>query len=151
MSSQYSELRRTNRRDPLAGFGHPSKFQQGSRLAFVTAATSLTAGQPNFARCLAVCWAGLLCIYFRGLLPHNRNLPGAKFTLRPSLAFSCSGYCTALEQWAWAKLCGIVQGMELWKVCSSSFSTHGATYILTAAITLGINPNSSSLWPRLMK
>ena len=33
---------------------HPSKFQPVSRLGFVTVATSLTAGQPNFARCLAV-------------------------------------------------------------------------------------------------
>jgi len=48
--------------------GHPSKFQRVSRLAFVTAATSLTGGQPNFARCLAVSWAATLCIHFRGLL-----------------------------------------------------------------------------------
>jgi len=29
--------------------GHPSKFQQVSRLAFVAAPKSLTVGQPNFA------------------------------------------------------------------------------------------------------
>ena len=34
----------------MASLGHPCKFQSVSRLAFVTAATSLTGGQPNFAR-----------------------------------------------------------------------------------------------------
>ena len=34
-------------------------------------------------------------IYFRGLLPPNGILPAAKFTLRPSLAFSCFGRVTA--------------------------------------------------------
>jgi len=38
----------------LASLGHPSKFQRVSRLGSVTAATSLTGGQPNFARRLAV-------------------------------------------------------------------------------------------------
>ena len=40
----------------------------------------------NFARCLAVSCAGTLYIYFWGLLPPNRILPGAKFSLRPSVA-----------------------------------------------------------------
>jgi len=34
-----------------SGLWHPSKFQRVSRLAFVTGATSLTRGQPNFAVC----------------------------------------------------------------------------------------------------
>ena len=68
--------------------GHPSKFQLVSRLAFVTAATSLTIGQPNFARCLAVSRAAIHCINFWGLLPPDTILPGAKLTLRPSLAFA---------------------------------------------------------------
>jgi len=51
-------------------WGNPcSKFQRVSRLAFVTTATSLTEGQPNFARCLAVSCAATLYIHFRGLLP----------------------------------------------------------------------------------
>ena len=44
----------------LVSLGHPCKFQRVSRLAFVTAATSLTGGQPNFARCMAVSWPGTL-------------------------------------------------------------------------------------------
>jgi len=52
-------------------WGTPSKFQRVSRLAFVTAATSLTGGQPNFARCLAVSWAVTLCIFY--LFMHLRG------------------------------------------------------------------------------
>jgi len=43
-------------------------------LAF-TAATSLTGGQPNFARCLAVSWAGTGYIHFRELLPLTEFCP----------------------------------------------------------------------------
>ena len=58
-------------------------------------ATSLNGSQPNFARCLTVFWAGTLCKHFRGLLPRNGILPGAKFTLRPSLVLSYIGSVTA--------------------------------------------------------
>jgi len=46
---------------------------------------------------------------YRKPLLRNGILPGAKFTLRPpSLALSYwQRYCTAVEQWAWAKLCGV--------------------------------------------
>jgi len=37
---------------------------------------------------LAVSWAATLYIHFRGLFLPERILPGAKFTLRPSLVFS---------------------------------------------------------------
>jgi len=73
----------------------PSKFQRVSRLAFVTAATSLIGGQPNFARCLAVSWADTLYIHFRELLLSDAILPGAICTLHPSLAFSYIGSVTA--------------------------------------------------------
>ena len=75
--------------------GHSSKFQRLLRLAFVTAAMSLTGGQPHCARCLAVSCAATLHIYFLGLLLPDRILPVAKFTLRPSLAFSYIGTVTA--------------------------------------------------------
>ena len=95
MSSQNDKLRPTNGWHRLAGLWHPSKFQHVSRIGFVTAPTSLNWGQPNFARCLAVYWAGTLYIHFWGLLPPNGILPGAKFTLHPSLAFSYIGSITA--------------------------------------------------------
>jgi len=67
---------------PIPVSGTPANFN-GFRvfIAFVTAATLLTGGQPNFARCLAVSWAGTLYIHFRGLLPPDGILPGAIFTL----------------------------------------------------------------------
>jgi len=37
----------------------------------------------------------VLCIHFRGLLPCNGILPGAKFTLRPGLTLSDIGSVTA--------------------------------------------------------
>ena len=71
MSSQYMA-----NVDPLTDeigsgvWGTPcSKFQRVSRLAFVTAATSLTGGQPNFARWLAVSWAGTLYTFSGALAP----------------------------------------------------------------------------------
>ena len=60
MPSQYGELRPTYCQDQLAGLRHPSKFQRGSHLGFATAAMSLNGSQPNFAGCLAICWAGIL-------------------------------------------------------------------------------------------
>jgi len=77
--SQYGELRPTNAWDRFRSLVHPLKFQRVSRLGFVTAATSLTGGQRDFARCLAVSSAGTLYIHFRGL--PDGILPGAKFTL----------------------------------------------------------------------
>ena len=59
----------TNGWDRFGSLGNPSKFQRVSRLGFVTAPTSLSGGQPNFAGCLAVIWAATLCIHFGDLLP----------------------------------------------------------------------------------
>ena len=105
----------------------------------------------NFAQCLAISWAGTLYILFQGLLPPNGILPGAKFTwvqvfLHSSFLLYWQCYCTALKQWPSAKLCGLIQGMELQDFCSSSFSTEGATYITRVATTLGIGPHSSFLY-----
>ena len=74
---------------------HTSKFQRVSRLGFVTAATSLNGGQPNFARSLVVSWAGTLYIHFWGLFAPDVILARARFTLRPSLVFSYIGSITA--------------------------------------------------------
>jgi len=95
MSPQYGELRPTSGWDRLTSLGYPCKFQLVSRLSSVTAATSLTGSQPNFARCLAVSWAGTLYIHFRGIFSPNGILSGAKFTLRSSLALSYIASVTA--------------------------------------------------------
>jgi len=99
----------------FGSLGHPSKFQRVLCFAIVTAATSLIGGQPNFAQCLAVLWAGTLCIHFRRLLLPDGIFPGAKFTLRPSLAFSYIGSVTARHSSSGHQPnCGVVQEMELW-------------------------------------
>jgi len=94
MSAQYDELRPTSGWDRFGSLGHPSKFQRVSRVGFVTAATSITGGQPN----LHDVWPspGLAhYIYIFGALARDGISPGAKFTLRPSLAFSYIGSVTA--------------------------------------------------------
>jgi len=96
--SQHGEVRSTNGWDQLASLWHPSKSQRVLRLGFVTAPTSLNGGQSNFARCLVISLAGTLYIihwYTWGGLAPNGILPGAKFTLRPSLMFSYIGRVTA--------------------------------------------------------
>jgi len=115
MFSQYGELRPTNGWDRFWSFEHPIKFQQVSRLAFVTAATSLTGGQPNFARCLAVSWTGTLYIHFRGscLLTEFCPVQNSLYVQVLHSPIYWQRYCTALQQRASAKLCSVVQGVEL--------------------------------------
>jgi len=95
MSTQYGELRPANGWNLLAILGNPSKFQRVSRLGFVTAPTSLNGGQPNFTRCLHDRLLGWYIIYFLRVLAPLLILPGAIFTLRPSLALSYIGSVTA--------------------------------------------------------
>ena len=116
MSWQYGELLFTNGWDQLASFGHPSKFQWVLCLGFVTAATSLTAGQPNFARCLVVSWAGTLHVYtFLGAVASWWNFATCKihFAFKSCVLLYWRSHCTTLQQQTSAKLCSVVQGMEL--------------------------------------
>jgi len=95
-------------------WGTPGNFNGVSHLAFVTAATSFIGGQPNFARYFAASWL-LHYIHFRGLLPPDGISPRAKFTLRPSLAFSYIGSVTARHSSSGVSQTAscMVQGMEL--------------------------------------
>jgi len=139
MLPQYGKLLPVNGWERLASFGHPSKFRRVSRLVFVTAATLLAGGQPNFARCLAISWAATLYIHFRGLLPPDGILPGPKFTLvqvlsSPTLAALIHGTPAA----------GVSQTLR-------RGTRNGITELLQrapaifgkAAITLGTGPRSS--------
>jgi len=96
MSPQYGKLRPTNSWEWLVSFLHPGKFQQVSSLAFVTALTSLNGEQLKFAWCFAISRAGTLFIHFWGLVLPSGILPGGKFTLHPSLAFSYIGSILAV-------------------------------------------------------
>jgi len=83
MSSQYGELWPTNGWNPLAGLGHPTKFQRVSCLGFVIC--------MMFGRL-----RGWYTVHiFGGLLPPNGILSGVKFTLHQSLGFSYIGSVTA--------------------------------------------------------
>ena len=110
MSPQYGKLRPINGWDLLASLAHPSKFQRVSRLGFVTAPTSLTGGQPNFARCLTVSWAAALYIHFRWLLPLTEFCPvqNSHYVQVLRSRTFWQHYCTALQQRASAKLCSVV-------------------------------------------
>ena len=138
-SSQYGERRPTNGWERLGSPWHPCKFQQVSRLGFVTAQTSFTGGQPNFARCLAIFWTDtlyILYIHFRGLLPLDGILTGAKFTLRPSLAFSYIGSVTA-----WHSSSGHHPNFAVWyKEWNYGTFADGATYIQLGGHHVGHRP-----------
>jgi len=106
MSSQYGELWPTRGWDHFVSLGHPSEFQQvvwGTPANFnrfrVLASllqwrrsTKPTKLGTMFGRLLG--WYTIY-IHFWGFLPRNGILPGATFTLRPSLALSYFGSVTA--------------------------------------------------------
>ena len=88
----------------VRNLGHPSKFQWVSRLGFVTAATSLTGDQT-----LHDVWPshGLVhCIHFWGLLTPGGICARYKIKLasKSCLLLYWQRCCTALQQWASAKL-----------------------------------------------
>ena len=93
-------------------WGTPVNFNW---LCFVTAAMSLTGGQPNLVRCLAFSWAAMPYVQLWGLLPPDEILPGVQTSLCVQVLHSRNWhcYCTALEQQVRAKLCGMRQGMQL--------------------------------------
>ena len=120
-------------------WGTPSNFNGFSSLDFVTAATSFTGGQPNVVRCLAVSWAGTLYIHFRGLLPPDGISQHAKFTLRPSIAFSYIGSVTARHSSS-----GVSQTLRRGtRNGITELSQRAPPIFGWAAITLRIGPQSS--------
>jgi len=139
MFPQHGELRPINACDRFGSLGHPSKFQRVSRLGFVTAATSLTGGQPNFARCLAVSWAGTPYIHFRRLLPPDGILPAAKFVLRLARSRILAVLLHGTPAAGSAKLCGVVQRT---RKGNTELSQRAPPIFGWAAITLGIGPHS---------
>ena len=89
-------LKPTNGLHLLASLGDPANFNGFHVLALLLQRRhSLTKRQPNFEWCLAISWAATLYIHFWGSLAPDIIFSGAKFTLRPSLAFSYIGSITA--------------------------------------------------------
>jgi len=139
MFPQYGELSPINGWDLLASLGHPSKFQRVSRLAFVTAATSLTGNEPNFARCLAVSWAATLYIHFWRLLSLTEFCPVQNWVYVQVLR---SGILAVLLHGTPAA--GVSQ--TLWSGTKNGITELSQTappIFDRAAITLGIGPHSS--------
>jgi len=129
MSSQYGELRLTITAEiGWLVWGISASFN-GCRVTSLLHGRRSTTLCTMFGRLL-----GWYTIYtFWGLLPPNGILPGAKFTLRLSLAFSYIGSVTvqnsSSQQWASAKHCGLQQ--------------KAPPIFDMAAITFGIGPHSS--------
>jgi len=130
----------------LASLGHPSKFQRVSRLAFVTAATSLTEGQPNFARCLAVSWAATLYKHFQELLPLTEFCQVQNSLYVQVLSLLCSRILAALPHGTPAS--GVSQILRRGtRNGITELSQRAPPIFGTAAITLGIGPHSSCFEP----
>jgi len=115
MSSQYGELQPTNGWDPLAGLGHPANFNVFRVLASLQHRHRST----EVNQTLHNVWPfpGLVhYIYIFGGSCPLTNSARCKNSLciqvlrSPILAALLH---TALAQWASAKLCGVVQGIEL--------------------------------------
>ena len=106
MFSQYGELRLISVWDRFISLGYPRKFQWVSGLGFITVSTSLNGGQPN---CTTPS-PGLL--RYIGLYIFGGSCPLREFFRMQNSRF-VQRYCTALQQRASAKLCSVVQGMEL--------------------------------------
>jgi len=100
MSSQYGKPRPTNGWDQLVSLGHPSKFELPHFVSWLRYCTDVSQ-----RRSTKLCTMfGHLLSYSTQYRVHNTriyifggrsSLPGAKFTLRPSLAFFYIGRVTA--------------------------------------------------------
>ena len=112
MSPQYGELRPALTAEIGSGvWGHLSKFH-GFR---VLPSLLQRRRSPEANQTLHDVWPspGLLQYIF-GSCPW-RNFPRCKihFTFKSRVLLYWQRYCTALHQRAWAKLCGVVQEIEL--------------------------------------
>jgi len=98
MSAQHDELRPTDGCDRSGSLGHLSSQQISTGFAYCLRYCSDVAHRRPTKLCTM--FGRLLGWYtmytFSGLLPPDRILPGAIFTLRPSLAFAYIGLAALL-------------------------------------------------------
>ena len=115
-------------------WGTPCKFQWISRLGFITAAMSLTGGQPNFAWCLAVCCSGIPYTYFWGLLPPGVILPVQNSLVSKSCVLLCwQHYCSAFQQRDQLNFAALSRGRHLY---SAGWPSHWASVHILVAFHL---------------
>jgi len=140
MTSQHGELHPTNGWVRFVSLGHSSKFQRVAHLVFVTAATALTGGQPNFARCLAISYAGTLYIYIFGGSCLRTEFCWVQNSLYVQLLHSpilpALLHGTPPASVSQAFRCGTRNGI-------TELSQRASPMFRWAAITLGIGPHSS--------
>jgi len=126
---QYGELRPTSSWDLFVSLVHPQQISTGFA-SWLRYCSDVTQWKPTK---LHDVWPspGLVhYIHFRGFLPRNGILPGAKFTLRPSLVLSYVGSVTARHSSSGRQPnCGVQQ--------------RAPPIFGMAAMTLGIGPHSS--------
>jgi len=105
----------------------------------MSAATSLTGGQPNFPQCLAISWAGTLRIHFSGILPLTKFCPVhnslyVQVLRSPILAALLHGTAAA----------GVSQTLRCrTRNRITELSQRALPIFSRVAITLGIGPHSS--------
>jgi len=127
---------------PLTGeicwrvWGTPANFNWFRLLASLLHWRRSTGGQQKSAGCLAVSWAGTQYIHSWGFLSANGILPAAKFTLRPSLAFSYIGSVTARHSSS-GRQPNFVASFKEWNY--GTFAD-GATYIRLGSHHVGHRP-----------
>jgi len=126
---RYGELRLTNGWDRFTNLGHPNTiwrtYLNGFRVLPSLLQRRRSREANQIARCLAVSSSGTLYIHIRGLLFPDGILPGAKFTLHPSLALSYISSVTARHSRS-----GRQPVSALWhKEWNYVTSAEGATYI----------------------
>ena len=96
MFPQYGELCPISGWDRLARLRQaPTNFNGFRVLASLLQRRRSTEVNHKLCTMFGRLLAGTVHMHFWGILPPDGILPGAKFTLRPSLAFSCIGSATA--------------------------------------------------------
>jgi len=119
MSSQYGELWHTSGWDRFSCLGHPANFNGFQVLVSLLQRRR----SPEANQTLHNVWPSPELVHdmvhFRGALAVWWNFARCKieFTSKSCVLLYWQHYCTVLQQWAWAKLCGMVQGMELPNFC----------------------------------
>ena len=126
MSPQYSELRPTNGGDRFGSLGHSSKFQRPGFASCLRYCTDVAQRKPTKFCTLFGRLLGWYTIYtFLGAVAPWWNFYRCKihFTSKSGVLLCWQRYCTALQQRAPTKLCGMIQGMEL-----RNYGTFAARY-----------------------
>jgi len=120
MSSQYGELRPTNGWDNSGVWGTPANFFGFRRFCFLPSLLQRRR-LPEANQTLHDVWSspGLIHYTFLRAVALWQNFAESKihFATKSCVLIYWQRYCTALEQWAWVKLCSVVQGMELRYFC----------------------------------